>query len=82
MTITLQSALSLIPREMKLLVACLKNAGNSEGGASILGLIQAGIDWEDFVRLVNRHRVAAPVYQRHQHMGEGTVPEAAMNSLG
>jgi hypothetical protein len=67
--------------ELRLILSCLRLRPNEEEARQIEELSRAKIGWPDFLRWVDRHRVASLVYQNLKRYGGNGVPAAAMSAL-
>jgi len=73
--------LSNIPLELKLILSCLRASTGQEEGDRIHLLSRRAIDWDNFVKLVDRHRVPSPVYQNLNRFAGNSIPEPTLTSL-
>jgi hypothetical protein len=69
------------PPELRLILACLRITPDAKEVQQIEELSRAKIDWPDFLRWVDRHRVAPLVYQNLRRYGGNGVPAAAISAL-
>ncbi len=67
--------------EMRLILACLRVTPNAKEARQIKGLSRTDIAWPEFLRWVDRHRVAPLVYTNLSRYGGKTVPSAVMSAL-
>jgi len=70
-----------LPPELRLILACLRLTPNEKEAQQIEGLSQSEIAWPDFLRWVDRHRVAPLVYQNLRRYGGNGVPSSVMSAL-
>jgi hypothetical protein len=70
-----------LPTELRLILACLRITPDTKEVRQIEELSRAKIGWPDFLRWVDRHRVAPLVYQNLRRYGGNGVPAAAMSAL-
>ena len=70
-----------LPAELRLILSCLRLTPTETEVRQIEELSRAKIDWPDFLRWVDRHRVAPLVYRNLRRYGGRGVPAAAMSAL-
>lgn len=70
-----------VPPELRLILSCLRITPNEKDVQQIEELSRAKIGWPDFLRWVDRHRVAPLVYQNLRRYGGNSVPASAMSVL-
>jgi len=70
-----------LPPELRLILSCLRVTPNEKEVRQIEELSRTKISWPDFLRWVDRHRVAPLVYQNLRRHGGNGVPESAMRAL-
>jgi hypothetical protein len=70
-----------LPAEKRLILSCLRLTPNDKEVQQIEKLSRGKIGWPDFLRCVDRHRVAPLVYHNLKRYGGNGVPAAAMSAL-
>ena len=70
-----------IPLELRLILSCLRASAGQKEGDQISELYRRAIDWDIFIRLVDRHRVPSPVYQNLNRFEGNSIPELALTRL-
>ena len=70
-----------LPGEMRLLLACLRVNPQAQEAQQIESLSQSNIAWPEFLRRVDRHRVAPLVYTNLSRYAGKTLPSAIMSAL-
>ncbi|WP_041283808.1 nucleotidyltransferase domain-containing protein [Desulfobacca acetoxidans] len=70
-----------MPPELQLVLACLRKAPHEQEVQQIERLSRGKIAWPDFLRWVDRHRVAPLVYENLRRYGGNGVPGAVRNAL-
>lgn len=74
-------ARSDLPPELLLILACLRITPNEKEAQQIERLSQTEIAWPDFLRLVDRHRVAPLVYHNLSRFHGKTMPAGVLGEL-
>jgi hypothetical protein len=69
------------PAELRLILSCLRITPTEKEVRQIQELSRAKIHWPDFLRCVDRHRVAPLVYRHLRRSGGNGVPAAVMSAL-
>jgi hypothetical protein len=69
------------PLELHLILACLRITPNEMEVQQIEKLSKIGINWHDFLMLVDRHLVAPLVYHNLSSYARRTIPDSIMNKL-
>lgn len=69
------------PPELKLILACLRITPNEQEAQRIKELSRTDIDWPQFLRWVDRHRVAPLVCQNISRHGDSSVPVSVKSAL-
>ena len=67
--------------EMKLLVACCRSKRDSAADQSVLQLINAGIDWNLLLDLIDFHRVTLLVARNLSVVGLSGIPESVLERV-
>jgi hypothetical protein len=70
-----------LPTELRLVLSCLRVKPTEKEVQQIDELSRTQIDWPNFLRWVDRHRVAPLVYQNLRRYGGSRVQDSAMSAL-
>jgi len=70
-----------MPSELRLLISCLRAALGRVEDAGVSALCRRPVDWDSFIKLVNRHRVISPVYLGLKQFAGDRIPEAVLGDL-
>ncbi len=73
--------INLIPAELRLLLYCLRISGGTDLSQGIGELCEQIRDWDEFLRLVERHRVVSPVYEGLKQENEKNIPKGLLFDL-
>ena len=70
-----------MPLELRLLLYCLRASADQDVGDQIDSLSRKAIDWDVFVRLIDRHRVVSQAYKSLKQFAANNVPEPVLIRL-
>ena len=70
-----------MPLELRLLLSCLRASVGQKEGDQISELCRRAIDWDIFIRLVDRHRVVSQAYKSLNQFAANYVPEPVLTRL-
>jgi Uncharacterised nucleotidyltransferase len=70
-----------LPPELRLILSCLRLTPKEKEVQRIAELSSAKIGWPEFLKWVDRHRVAPLVYQNLRRYGGKRVPASVMSAL-
>ena len=73
--------LSNVPLELRLILSCLRASAGKKEADQTGELCRRPIDWDNFIKLVDRHRVPAPVYKRLSRFAENSIPKTVLTPL-
>jgi hypothetical protein len=73
--------LGSITSELQLILFCLRAFTGQDVWEQIDDLCRKAIDWDAFIRLVDRHRAPAPVYRTLNTFREKNIPETTLIRL-
>jgi len=70
-----------MPLELRLILSCLRASADQDVGDQIRALCLRAIDWDAFIKLVDRHRVPSLVYKSLNRFAGNRIPEIALTRL-
>jgi len=70
-----------MPLELKLILHCLRASADQDVGDQIDSLSRRTIDWDNFIKLVDRHRVVSQAYKSLNQFAANYVPEPVHTRL-